>query len=202
MTNDLSGFPVAQDDQNDSHNVVGKASTSPIVPRDDNTLSQVSSQADLQPPEAIPAQPAQSTSPIVFDKKPDSLQMGGMAKEQMDMPATFDKHEKVPVVEMRESEAVPEEVSSWMEKLEQGEDIQLPQPVTHDDQVLVSNSGQDVNEDKIVLPMTQEEVQLGLHQKVYSGARWLAEWCIKLVKKFHGKVVYRVNQAGVSNESR
>lgn len=120
--------------------------------------------------------------------------VGGMAKEQVETgPTSFS--ETAPVVELREDEKVPENVESWMEKLEQGEEIKLPQPVTHEDEVIVSDSGNQVADDALVLPLTEKEVEEGLHKKVYNSARWLAEWCVRVAKKLHGHVVYRTQPA-------
>ncbi len=116
--------------------------------------------------------------------------VGGMAKEQVEVgPTSY--NEMAPVVELRENEKVPENVESWMEKLEQGEEIKLPQPVTYDDEVIVSASGNQVADDALVLPLTEKEVEEGMHKKVYNSARWLAEWCVRVAKKLHGHVVYR-----------
>ena len=120
--------------------------------------------------------------------------VGGMAKEQVEIgPTSYS--ESAPVVELREDEKVPENVESWMEKLEHGEEINLPQPVTHDDQVIVSDSGNHVADDALVLPLTEKEVEEGLHKKVYNSARWLAEWCIRVAKKLQGQVIYRTQSA-------
>jgi len=43
----------------------------------------------------------------------------------------------------------------------------------------------------IVLPLTEEEVRDGLHHRVIDSLRWLAEWSVKLIKKYPGKVFYQ-----------
>lgn len=46
----------------------------------------------------------------------------------------------------------------------------------------------------ITLPLTEDQVRTGLHHKIIDGARWLAEWCVVLIKKAHTagvRVVYR-----------
>ncbi|MFC1654086.1 hypothetical protein ACFL1M_04530, partial [Patescibacteria group bacterium] len=76
---------------------------------------------------------AKNQTTNVSDDNVMNGQAGSMAKEQLESRPIVDSQEKVPITEMKESESVPEEVSSWMEKLEQGEDVKLPQPVVHDD---------------------------------------------------------------------
>lgn len=117
---------------------------------------------------------------------------GSVAKEQVERGGLTDLSERVPIVETREPETVPEEVEGWLEKLEQGEDIKLSQPVTDDSgQTVVSPAAPSIAEEKIVLPMSQEGIQKGIHVKIYSSARWLAEWCLRLIKKFPGEVLFR-----------
>ncbi len=97
--------------------------------------------------------------------------------------------EKVPVVEVREPE-VAKEVEGWVEKLEKGEDTQLPKPVVDDyGQVLVQAAV--TQKPKIVLPLDVNQVTSGLGQKVGNSIRWLAEWCVRLLKMWPGRVRYK-----------
>lgn len=48
----------------------------------------------------------------------------------------------------------------------------------------------------VVLPLSDDQVIRGLHMQVYSAIRWLAEWCVRQLKKthiaiktVHGKIV-------------
>ena len=116
--------------------------------------------------------------------------VGGVAKEQVESRPLVDVSEKVPIVETREVGEVSKEVSSWMDKLEQGEEVSLPQSVSDDDGVVLEPVGEEIDEEVVVLPMTEEQVKQGLHKRVYNSARWLAEWCVRLAKKLHGKVMY------------
>lgn len=115
-------------------------------------------------------------------------------KEQRELgPAT--EPEKVPIAEYQEPEPGPE-VKDWMQKLEEGETIQLPQPVTDDyGQVLVQSAGS--QKPKIVLPLDEDEVIEGLHQKVINSLRWLAEWCVRVMKKASGRVFYKPTEETV-----
>ena len=104
-------------------------------------------------------------------------------------PVASDKPEKVEVAEVKEPEQVPEEVAGWMERVERGEDVHLAKPVTHMGQTLVEPAKpKDV---RVVLPLTEEGVKKGLHHKIADSVRWLAHWCVRLVKKLPGKVIYR-----------
>lgn len=85
-----------------------------------------------------------------------------------------------------------EEVESWLERLERGEDINLPQPVTDDQtgQVLVAPARQ-TQPAEMVLPVTEAVVKKGLHVKIWDSLRWLAEWSLRIFKMFPGRVVYQ-----------
>lgn len=101
--------------------------------------------------------------------------------------------EKAPIVERVVPKELAPEVKDWMTKLETGEEIQLPQPVTDDSgQPLVSPPApQQVT---ITLPLTEEEMKFALHQKVVESIRWLAEWTRRLLKIAGGKFIYKVSK--------
>lgn len=92
------------------------------------------------------------------------------------------------VREITTPEEVPSEVQGWVERVKRGEEIHLAQPVMHKGETLVdSNNPRNV---KVMLPLTQEGVKRGLHHKVYDSFRWLAEFCVRLIK-IPGKAIYK-----------
>jgi len=93
-------------------------------------------------------------------------------------------------VEVERTAEVPPEVESWVEKVEHHE-IQAPHEVVVADQTAQQPTGNYASEPVIILPATQQAVQQGFTQKITESARWLAEWCTRIMKKFHGMVVYR-----------
>lgn len=116
------------------------------------------------------------------------MALPGQTPERKEKPALAG--EKVPIVERGMPKEVSPEVKDWLTRLETGEEIQLPQPVTDDSgQVIVDSPfPQQVT---ISLPLTDDEVEFGLAQKVTESIRWLAEWCLRLIKITHGKIFYR-----------
>lgn len=99
--------------------------------------------------------------------------------------------EKTPITEYTSNVDLEPEVEGWLEKLEK-EDTNLQQPVVN------QQTGQIVLDDtqsqggfKVVLPLTKDEIEKGLHHKMIDGLRWLAEWCLRLIKMFGNKVAYR-----------
>lgn len=103
--------------------------------------------------------------------------------------------ELTPVVELKEDHELEPEVEGWLEKLEKGEDIQLPQPVTDDQgQVVMADAGAMITEEKVVMPLTVVEMETGLKQTVNSSARWLSEWVKKIMKQMGDKAAFRQSQ--------
>ena len=95
--------------------------------------------------------------------------------------------EVAPVVEVREYE-VPAEVQEFVEKVEK-ENLELEKQVVHKGQPVVQPMVS-VDEPKIVLPLSQLGITVSVKKKVSMSARWLAEWCVRIIKKFHGRVFY------------
>lgn len=98
--------------------------------------------------------------------------------------------ETAPVVELHETENIPEEVEGWLGKLNQAGDINLTTPITHDGDILLANSEAQVVKEKLVLPLTETQVSFGLKHQVTDSARWLAEWCVRLVKMVKDGIKY------------
>ncbi|HUS59785.1 MAG TPA: hypothetical protein VMX76_00145 [Nevskiaceae bacterium] len=101
------------------------------------------------------------------------------------------EREKVPIVERKLPKEIEPEVKDWLTKLETGEEIQLPQPVTDDQgQVIVDTPApQKVT---VTLPLTEEEIRRGLGLKVVDSLLWLAEWTKRLLKIVGGKFIYKL----------
>jgi hypothetical protein len=107
------------------------------------------------------------------------------------MAAQQEKQEKTPITEYTRSVDLEPEVEGWLEKLEK-EQTQLNQSVTDDKgQVVLDDSQRQKGGFKVVLPMTKDEVEKGLHHKIIDSARWLAEWCVRMIKMFGSKVAYK-----------
>jgi hypothetical protein len=134
--------------------------------------------------------PQSQTSVVV---QPEEL-VGG-DKERVEVRAAgMDTMETAPMVELSEQHEMEPEVEGWVEKLEQADEIKLPKPVEHEGEVLVADSGAQVAGDRIVLPMTETGMAQGMKMKVKSSARWLAEWCMRLIKLLGDQVQYKQSQ--------
>lgn len=100
--------------------------------------------------------------------------------------------EKTPITEYTRNVDLEPEVEGWLEKLEK-EDAQLKQPVVNQQtgQVVLDDTTQQQVDFKVVLPLTKDEMEKGLKHKVVDSLRWLAEWCLRLIKMFGNKVAFR-----------
>ena len=129
------------------------------------------------------------TNPVTNQAAQPPIQpvSGGIAKEQ-EMPALVD----TPMEEVVEHE-IPTEVKKHVAKTH--ERIDIPPDLQ---QVGVTSSGQDVTVSQVVkpsgpkLPLTDDQIAVGLHARIKTSLRWLAEWCFKQLKKAH----YHLTQVG------
>lgn len=113
---------------------------------------------------------------------------GSITKEKEVLNVLFpEEGEKYPVVEEKEIE-VEKEVEPYIEKIEK--EIYLAKPVVDDygQPLVTAPSAQPI---QIVLPVTQTTFLYGLQQKVSESIRWLAEWCLRLIKIFGAKAIFR-----------
>ena len=81
---------------------------------------------------------------------------------------------------------LPKEVAAVGVKI-QPTTVQIPQPVA---QMGVKAVGDAIRpeEPAVVLPLTDEQIALGLKQSITSSWRWLAEFCVRKLKQLHAKI--------------
>ncbi|MBU1200478.1 hypothetical protein KJ953_02980 [Patescibacteria group bacterium] len=116
------------------------------------------------------------------------------------MPVMQEKEPRIPTTE----EQALQEVDGYIERVEKQAETKKPagplQPAKpSDDDLQVSDdagnvvmqAAQQKKEIKIILPLGEEEVRNGLHHKIFDAVRWLAEWCVMIIKKYPGKVFYK-----------
>lgn len=154
--------------------------------RAQNLSDQVVAQGQLgvaQPPDEVQGKPP--VPPTVPDY------VGSVQKEQMPGGETIQgQGERVPLVEIKEEEKIPEDVQGWVEKI-QKEDKQLGEPVKVDGQVVVAQEPVVFKDDRIVLPLSQRGLAQNMKKKVSESARWLAEWCGRLIKMLGDRAAFR-----------
>lgn len=98
--------------------------------------------------------------------------------------------EKLEIVEQKEPE--PEkEVKDWVEKVESGDTAQLKKPVIDDYGQILVEAAEKKEKPKITLPLDEKGMEKGLHHKAIDSFRWLAEWCVRVMKMATGRVFYK-----------
>ncbi len=110
----------------------------------------------------------------------------GVAEKTTSREAPVTKVEVVPTAV--EAEKKPE-LEGFVE--DTGADMELMGGVTDDYTQRVLLGSSDNNSKDVELPLSEAQVQEGLHHKVWESIRWLAEWCVRQVKVLHGKVKYK-----------
>jgi len=114
------------------------------------------------------------------------------SKERL-RPAVERKQE-VLVRPTEEEVKIPKEVAGWLEKVEKKE-IYLSSPVTDDQgQVLVASPT--AQKPEIALPLSKSGLVVGLKKGVGEAIRWLAEWCLRLIKIYPDRVILKSSQKG------
>jgi hypothetical protein len=95
------------------------------------------------------------------------------------------------------------EVEDYIERVERQAESQaqvqqtnngnVPQPATQPAQDMgniVSAQFAVTGKPKIILPLNQSQIEEGMHHKIVDGIKWLAEWCVMMIKKYPGRVFY------------
>ena len=112
-----------------------------------------------------------------------------ISDERKDAPSAGS--EKVTYTEAGVTPEVAPEVQDWLTRLEQGEEIKLPQPITDDQcQVVLANAAP--QQTTIILPLTETEMTRALRLKLIYAARWLGEQVRRLSQIMSGKFVYKL----------
>lgn len=109
--------------------------------------------------------------------------VGGKEKEVVKTAeGTIEEVGILPEIEPELKEAGIEQIS---------ETVELPQPVsvstgmTHAGPTTPVSSQQPL---VVKIPLTDDQIQKALHQKVYDSILWLAYWCVRQVKIAHARI--------------
>lgn len=89
-----------------------------------------------------------------------------------------------------ESEPIPDTYLEFVEKKFEG---QRATSAPNDDS---QQTGSQVvpfklPDDAVILPMTLAEFEAGMKSDLFSSARWMAEWCMMVIKKYGRRVFFK-----------
>ena len=94
-------------------------------------------------------------------------------------------------VEHEPTPEIPPEVEEYVKRVEDHAET-LSQPIVVDGQQVGSVSSHHPTQPVVVLPITEDDEKKAKFKSPKHSIRWLVEWSHKIVKKFVGKVIYRV----------
>jgi hypothetical protein len=130
-------------------------------------------------------------------------QGGDFKKKLEEIAGSFSKggveHEPTRIVEkpieaMEEIPTNPEiekkpELAGYIEKVEKAAETMKPVTDDYTQQVLLKS----INpaSAKVTLPLTEDQIQQGLHHQIWESIRWLAEWCVRQYKMLKGRAEYK-----------
>jgi len=109
-------------------------------------------------------------------------------KENRGLAGSLFKEGEPRVIEKKDFEPTAE-VKEWVSEVKEAEEITLPQPIKDEYGQILMEAATPVKP-RIVLPLSQPKTQQALHKKIIESIRWLAEWCLRLLKMFPKRVDY------------
>lgn len=153
------------------------AAPTPSVTPGAATPSPVLAQQVLDAAATVPTTPTPISSPRGKELGPISSEVAGFV--EMAGSDSF------------ETEPIPVEVASWMEKVNRGEQPgKLDEVVIADPNAMSPSAAPSAAQPVYVLPLGETDVKKGLSKNVNESVRWLSEWCKYLMKKLGGQVEY------------
>ena len=99
-------------------------------------------------------------------------------KEDLVQPAAKDEIKEVN--EIPEQPEVKPEVTGYMERVEK--EPELNQELADDFVKQVGMVSTTPQHTQVKIPLTKDQIQQGLHHKVWESVRWLATWCLRQLK--------------------
>jgi len=115
-----------------------------------------------------------------------SQPIGSMRKEAIQSTA---QPETVRYQEISTELTKDVELENWMKEVPDAKTVTLPKPVADDyGQILVQAS--QIPKPKIILPISEPEMEIALHHKIIDSFRWLYEWAKRLILLQPGRVFY------------
>lgn len=136
----------------------------------------------------LPAGSGQQTQDQPTADKTTSYQPPAKPAGEKEVTGSLFKEGEPRVREKKEFEP-PAEVKEWVEEVKTAEEITLPKPVEDEYGQILVKAVRPIKL-KVDLPLTKPKIKKALKKKIVNSVRWLAEWCLRLVKMFPKRVSY------------
>ncbi len=113
----------------------------------------------------------------------------GIGKEQKEAFGGPAFQEVQPEVSGKKEFEIPPEAKDWMQQIEEGEEISFPGPIKDDFGQILMEAAK-ITKPQFNLPLDDKGVKIGLQHKIADSIRWMAEWCLRLIKMIPDRLVY------------
>lgn len=118
----------------------------------------------------------------------ETLEQEGLKQIPENREAEVQKRPGEVMRDVRERQHVPNEIKSWMQKIEQ--DPTQMTTVSDDDSQPVLQPAAPTNP-KLMLPTTREKFVEGFKKTLDEAGRWLSAFILRLIKKKKGNVKFK-----------
>jgi hypothetical protein len=178
----------------DEPNAVPASPVSPTVPTDPVAPGAVPTA------QAVLGTPTPPTVPVAGGRRRESI--AGVTQTEQPQAAETPvqtTQEAPPEVaptapEAERSAELGPELEKFVEQTEKQSDKQPPETVVAAE-TMPTAVPKTVKQPVVILPLTQKDLQAGQKKGTTNSIRWLAEWCVRQIKKFSSiLVVYRENE--------
>lgn len=124
---------------------------------------------------------------------PNSTTPGGKEMEPVVESRRAGEPESISEVEEIPESLEMEGLEGYIEKVERAAETQQAAVDDYTQQIHLGQT--DPTKQVLTLPLTEDQIVKGLHHKVWDGIRWLAEWCVRMIKILHGRVRFKQDKS-------
>ncbi len=138
--------------------------------------------------------PTPPPTPTAGGRRAESTVSSTPVEQVVPQPESAAPVEIAPAPEPERSGELGPELEKFLEQTEQQADKQPIETVIAAD-TLPTSVPKTLKKPVVILPLSEKELQSGRKKNSNHSVRWLAEWCVRQIKKFQSLlVVYRENE--------
>jgi len=142
----------------------------------------------------LPVDINEQTTSVLGGSDEGRTSSGGKEQKEAFAAPTF--QEVQPASSEKKEFEIPPEVKDWMQQIEEGEEISFPGPIKDDFGQILMEAAR-ITKPKLTLPLDDKGLKSGLQHKIVDSIRWMAEWCLRLIKMIPDRVTYNQSSAQV-----
>lgn len=119
---------------------------------------------------------------------PAGVDQGMISIDKEKPPVPSKPTEMVSYTEVGAEQEIDPELAEYMSRVEKDK-LELNEPVVVHGQTVVEPANWH-GQPSITLPTDKQTIITGLKASVSKNVRWLATWCMRMISKFQGRVIY------------